>query len=82
MLIARAQCCEEEVNANIETNYEINKVSSHSLKPVELEEINIGSVDKENTKLLLDTLNEYRDCFAQSLEELGTANTMRKLSFK
>lgn len=28
-------------------------------------------------KLLRDTLNEYRDCFAQSLEELGTSKTMR-----
>lgn len=60
------------MNVGGNVKYEINRISAQSLKPFALKEINIGPVDEGNTTTLLNTFNEYRDCFIQSLEELGT----------
>ncbi|KAL0828840.1 hypothetical protein ABMA28_003751 [Loxostege sticticalis] len=71
-LIARGQVAQEDVANQI---LDVMKVSSQNTCPITISDLNIdhdlSDVEKQQ---LLDLLNNYRDCFAFDLSELGSTS--------
>ncbi len=69
--IARGMPC----FVNTQQVEKVMRIDASKLKPIRMQEVNIGDVPEETKIELLDLINEYRDCFALSTAELGSAKT-------
>lgn len=50
---------------------EIMKIQAAPLEPLTLPQLNVGDILEQDKLKLLNLINQYRDCFATSLSELG-----------
>lgn len=66
------QCVEETRSPEI-----INTVREKFRQDFTLDEITVGPINEEQKLKLLELLNNYRDCFASTLEELGSAKSAK-----
>lgn len=70
VVYTRAWPCIEQTEVE-----EVLKLSETKKVDLPLNEIQIGPVNEQQKEKLFQLLNEYRDCFAQSQEELGCAKS-------
>lgn len=71
-LISRAKVVESSTKP-INKCFDIKSVST-SYSPIILQDLNIGPLNEDQKNTLLSLVNEYRDCFANDLSELGHTN--------
>lgn len=69
-VFARGYPCEEA-----EFSDKVLQITETSTTDLPFEDIPVGPVSQEEKTQLFNLLAEYRDCFAQTLEELGCATT-------
>lgn len=74
VILARAWPCTEEESALLSSET-INHITNSEISLLPEDDIIIGSVPDEVKRKLIELLNEYRDCFAQVIEELGCAKS-------
>jgi hypothetical protein len=70
-IIARGMPCFED----LQPVAQVRRVDASELAPISLKDVNVGDVPIKTKKELLDLINEYRDCFALSTDELGCAKS-------
>ena len=71
-IISRGHSCvEEEKTENVLT------VREEFLKPLPLDDIVVGPIDKNQKQTLFNLLQEYRDCFSLTTSELGCSKTAK-----
>lgn len=71
-VIARAWPCEKDVTPH----EKVALLRESGSSELSISEMQIGPVDEEQKQQLVRLLNEYRDCFAQNMNELGCAKTV------
>lgn len=73
-ILVRGFPCEPEKCDPIPVIARVEKLKD--LPPIPVDELNVGPITPEERLKLVQLLNEYRDCFAQSISEIGQAKNV------
>jgi transposase InsO family protein len=75
-VIARATPCFPDSENEAVGGLRVNRTKTVERQPLPEADIQIGVVNEDERRQLIKLLNEYRDCFAQDLTELGKAKSV------
>lgn len=73
-VIAEGLRCESEIT-NLTDETEVLRTESENLPPLQIDDIITGPISDIDRSKLLTLLEKYRDCFAQSIAEIGRAKS-------